>query len=102
RPSAPPPSRATPMRRRVLGAGWAAGAVCAGGCGAGGFCCAKQTAQRNSEERKSATEKFRMNIPHRGLSGGESESAPSVSQLRRGGKRVGLKRLRGAVRHRRR
>ena len=30
-----------------------------------------------------------MRVPHRGLGGGESESAISVSQLRRGGKRVG-------------
>jgi len=77
------------MRGRILGAAWAAGEVCAGGWGAGGFCCARQIEQRNSEERNSATEKMRMDIPHRGLSGGESESAPSVSQLLRGGKRVG-------------
>ena len=52
-----------------------------------GFCCAKQIEQRSSEERKSATtQKFRMNIPHRGLGGGESESALSVSQLAEGGK----------------
>src|SRR5271157_4524892 len=84
-PSAPPPSRATPMRGRVLGAGCA---VCAGDCGAGGFCCARQIEHRSSEERNSATEKFRMNVPHRGLDGGESESALSVSQLPGSGKRL--------------
>jgi len=86
------------MRGRVFGAGCAAGAVCAGDCGAGGFCCAQQIEQRNSEERNRATEEIRMNVPHRGLGGGESESATSVSQLPRGGKRVGLERLREAVR----
>jgi len=35
-----------------------------------------------------------MNVPHRGLGGGESESAPSVSQLRKGGKKLILKKLR--------
>src|SRR5208283_99483 len=94
RPSAPPPSSATPMRGRVFRAGCASGAFCAGGWDAGGFCCARQIEHRSSEERNSATEKFRMNVLHRGLGGGESESAPSVAQLARSGKRFILNQMR--------
>src|SRR5208282_2323417 len=82
RPSAPPPSRATPMRGRDVGVG----------CGAEGFSCAKQIEQRSSSEEKTAgTQKFRMNVLHRGLGGGESESALSVSQVAGSGKGLILK-----------
>lgn len=74
------------MRGRAVVASW----------GVEGICCAKEIEEsRRSEKRRHETQQIRMRVPHCGISGGEPESALSLSQDWGSGKGVVRERAKG-------